>query len=96
MMVIMVIGCLVVGNFGLSGELDDKHDDIMTRFDRIEEHPDGPHTEQVGISGTYANAIGGWFTVMTWAVMPMYVIVLFTGFWFDNIREEQSLQPYFI
>ena len=33
---------------------------------------------------------------MTFAVMPLYVAVLFTVFWFDNIREEQSLQPNFI
>ena len=67
----------------------------MTKFDEICAHGNGPHTSMIGLSGSFPNAIGGWFTIMTKSIVPVYVFSLFVVFIYDNTREEQSLLPYF-
>jgi hypothetical protein len=68
----------------------------MTKIDLIKEHEAGPHTDLVGISGESQNPVGGWFSVLALTCVPVYIAVLSTEFWFDNVRESQALQPNFI
>jgi hypothetical protein len=88
--VLVCILCLV-GNFGLSGELDEKHDEIMTGFDRIGVHEPGPHTDLLGISGEYQNPVGGWFSVLTLTCVPIYIAVLST-----EVRKRHFLSHLYI